>query len=180
LLAVRKALVDGDLATMVGLPDLKIRFARNRYVTRGERPAVSIAFVSDEPTDGDGAEGGGVYLNPDELLRSLGVDLIVDAEVETEASAEAGDLTSLPPDTFDGTGLATLSWILDCALLILKRCMFDPLRDTTDLGKMADWVGEVSIEDDEDLADDDGRLVGRANVLYRTSSQDPTVLLKRD
>lgn len=177
--AVKRRLRDSDLATQVGLPDLKVRWLRNRYATNEERPALSIAFVSDEPADGDSAAGG-VYLNPDEELRMLALDFIVDLDVESEASAEAMQLLDADEDDFDGTGLAILSWVLDCTLRTLKQCMFDPLRDATDLGKMADWVAEVSVEDDEDLADIAGRLVGRANVLYRTSSQDPTILFMRD
>jgi hypothetical protein len=69
--------------------------------------------------------------------------------------------------------------VLDNAVLAWKECFQAPLVDTTSLGQKADWVQDVAIDDDEELPDDDGRLVGRVNVIYRTSSIDPTVLLER-
>ena len=173
--AAREQLEVGDaLANLTALPDLKIRWARNRYTTRQERPCVAIAFVSDAPVD-DGA----VSTNPDETVRALALDIIVDMEVETEASAEANQALETPVEQFDPTGLANLASVLAQAYQLLRACCQDPLRDSTTLGKMVDWVQDVSIDDDEDLPDDDGRLVGRVNVLYRTSSWDPMQLLER-
>ncbi len=171
--ALKKTLEDADLANVLGLPDLKIRWARNRYTAREERPCIAIAFVSDTPQEG------GADRNTDEMVRTLSFDLIVDMEVETEASAEAQEAMGTSVLDYDSTGLAVISWVLDVAMLALRRTQLDEFRDTTDLGKVADWIEDVSIDDDEDLPDDDGRLVGRANVIYRTSSWDPTLLYAR-
>lgn len=174
LLALMKALEEGDLPTVLELPDLKLRWARNRYTMREERPCIALAFVSDGPQGEAGDRNG------DELVRSLSFDIIVDLEVETEASAEAQASMGTSVLDFDPTGLSDLSWVLDVAMLALRRCFMDEFRDTTELGKVADWIEDVIIDDDEDLPDDDGRLVGRANVIYRTSSWDPTLLFARD
>lgn len=172
--AVMARLKEVDLSTLTGIDGIALRFARNRYTTRHERPCLAIAFVSDEPAD-DGA----VSANPDETVRVLALDLIVDLEIETEASAEANDAVDTPVDEFDPTGLSDLSKVLGQAGLALRECSQDPLKDTTDLGRKTDWVENISIDDDDELPDDDGRLVGRLNVIYRTSSWDPTVLLER-
>lgn len=175
LLAAMKRLEEVDMASRAGVPDLRLRWARNRYATREERPCLSIAFVADEPVD-----EGRVSLNPDETARALAIDIIIDMEVETEASAEVQAALAVPPEDFDPTGLANMSWVLDLAMLSLRECTQDPLKDTTELGRMIDWVEDVTIDDDDELPDDDGRLVGRANVIYRVSSWDPTLLLERE
>jgi hypothetical protein len=173
--AARERLESGDLlATAVGMPDLKLRWARNRYATREERPCLSIAFVSDEPAD-----DGRFPANMDETVRILALDLIVDLAVETEASAEANMALGTPPEEFDPSGLEVLAWVAATALRLLREACDDPLRDVTDLGRMCDWIQDVGIDDDEDLPDDDGRLVDRVNVIYRVHSVDPTVLLER-
>lgn len=174
LYALMSRLVEVDLPSLTGRADLKLRWARNRYTTRGERPCLALAFVSDTPADG--ADN---YTNPDEMIRVLSFDLIVDLEIETEASAEANLALATAAGGFDPSGLQDLSDVLDRAMKALRECCHDPLKDTTALGRVVDWVQDVSIDDDEDLPDDDGRLVGRANVVYRTSSWDPTLLLER-
>lgn len=175
LYAVMQRLIDADLPTSTGHAALKLRWARNRYTARDERPCLAVAFVSDEPVEGEGSN-----LNPDELVRALAFDLIVDLEIETESSAEANAALATPIGDFDPSGLQELSQVLDQAMKALRETMIDPLRDTTGLGKVSDWVQDVSIDDDDELPDDDGRLVGRANVIYRVSSWDPTLLFKRE
>lgn len=166
--------IDNLLANRSGVGDLRLRWARNRYTAREERPCLAIAFVSDEPID-----DGSVAHNPDELVRALALDLIVDMEIETEASAEANQAMQTPEAEFDPSGLDRLSRLLDTAMLCLRECLLDPLKDETDLGRKIDWIQDAGIDDDEELPDDDGRLVGRINVIYRTSSWDPTLLLER-
>jgi hypothetical protein len=173
--AVRDRLVECDLATLTGKPDLNIRWARNRYTTRIERPCLAIAFVSDTPID-----SGGVSTSTDETVMLLELDLILDLEIETEASAEANEALGVDPLEFDPSGLDDLMFVLRTAAQQLRACCQDPLKDTTDLGRKVDWVQEVSVDDDEELPDDDGRLVGRINVIYRTSSWDPMLLLERE
>jgi hypothetical protein len=173
--AVRQRLIDGDLAGLVAKPDLKLRWARNRYTSREERPCLAIAFVSDEPAD-----DGSVPASSDELVMVLALDLIVDLQIETEASAEANAAMETAIEEYDPSGLDDLLFVLKTASQLLRAACLDPLRDTTDLGRMCDWVQEVSVDDDEELPDDDGRLVGRINVIYRTSSWDPMELLERE
>lgn len=180
MLAAMARLKEADLQASTGLADLVFRFARNRYATREERPCISLAFVSDGPVDAEGGGiGGGVLLNPEEALRALSLDIIVDLDIETEASAEANEQLATPPEDYDPTGLNELSIVLDDATLALRSSCIPPLQDTTDLGKMVDWVSEVVVDDDEELAGEDGRLVGRLNMVYRTSSWDPTHLFER-
>ncbi len=174
LYAVMARLVQVDLPTLTGRADLNLRWARNRYTSREERPCLAVAFVSDEVADRD------TGLNTDESVRMLAFDLIVDLQIETEASAEANAQIGTLMDEFDPSGLADLSAVLDVAMKALRQCCLDEFRDTTDLGKICDWVEDVEVDEDEELPDDDGRLVGRANVIYRTSSWDPTLLLKRE
>jgi hypothetical protein len=174
--AVRSRLEDGDLLRdRVAIADLKVRFGRNRYTTRAERPCIAIAFVSDEPAD-----GGAVAASTDELVRNLALDLIVDLPIETEAFAEANEAMATPIDDYDPSGLDSLFFVLNTAMLCLRECFQDPLADTTDLGRMADWIEDVSVDDDEELPDDDGRLVGRVNVIYRSSSWDPMMLFEKE
>lgn len=174
--AVRARLRDDDaLALLIGKPDLKLRWARNRYTTRTERPCLAIAFVSDEPVD-----DGSVSVNSDETVMALALDLIIDLEIETEASAEANEAMETPIEDFDPSGLDDLMFVLKTASQLLRACCLDPLRDLTDLGRKCDWIQEVSVDDDDELPDDDGRLVGRINVIYRTSSWDPMELLERE
>lgn len=174
--AAKDILESGDaLATAVNKPDLKIRWARNRYTSREERPCFAIAFVSDEPID-----DGSVPTTFGELVRRLQLDLIVDLEVETEASTEAQEAQSASILDYDPSGLDDLMFVLLTGQKLLRAATEDPLRDTTDLGRRCDWIQDVSIDDDEDLPDDDGRLVGRINVIYRTSDVDPMVLIERE
>lgn len=161
------------LPALLDLADLKLRWARNRYTAREERPCIAFAFVSDEPMEMDN-------LSHDEMARRLAFDIIVDLEIDTEATAENESDLGTALEFYDPSGLARLSWVLDNVMLVLRRTCVDEFRDTTTLGKVVDWVEDVSVDEDEELPDDDGRLVGRVNVIYRTSSWDPTQLLKRD
>lgn len=171
--AIFRRLLESNIAADAELPDLAFRWERNRYTSREERPCVALAFVSDEPVEDPNLQ------NPDEMVLALAFDIIVDMEVETEASAEDNISAGTVLETFDPTGLSKLSLVLDLCLRSLRACTQGELTDTTELGRMIDWVEFVGIDDDEELTDTDGRLVGRANVIYRTSSWDPTVLLER-
>ena len=171
---VRGRLDEVNMPVVTGIADLSLRWARNRYTTREERPCLAIAFVSDEPAD-----DGSVNTNSDELVRVLALDLICDMEIETEASAEANESMGTPIEEFDPAGLGQLSMVITEAHKALRECCIDPLQDTTELGRCIDWVQDIGYDDDEELAGEDGRLVGRLNVIYRTSSWDPTLLLER-
>ena len=172
--AVMARLIEVDMPLRCNIPDLKLRWARNRYTTREERPCLAIAFVSDAPVEN------ATSLNSDEQMRALAFDIIVDMQIETEASAESQAAIGVAMAGYDPSGLLALSVVIDQAMLALRETSMDPLRDTTDLGRYSDWIQDVSIDDDEELPDDDGRLVGRANVIYRVHSWDPTLLLMRE
>lgn len=171
--AVMARLVDAGLPTQVNLPSLKLRWARNRFTTREERPCLAIAFVSDTP------EAGGVTLSPDEMVMVLSLDLILDLKLETEAADETNAALATSLLDYDPSGLDDMMFVLRTASKLLRECTLDPLRDSTDLGRKVDWIEDVSVADDHELPDDDGRLVGRINVIYRASSWDPMVLLER-
>lgn len=170
-----KSRLDEVLVDRVAMADLNIRWARNRYTTRAERPCLAIAFVSDAAAD-----AGQVQLSDDESVMVLALDLILDLELETEASAEANEATDTSILDYDPSGLDLMIFVLKMATQALRECTLDPLKDTTDLGRKVDWIQEVSLDDDEELPDDDGRLVSRINVIYRTSSWDPMLLLERE
>jgi hypothetical protein len=170
-----KARLDEVLVDRTGIADLNLRWARNRYTSRAERPCLAIAFVSDAAAD-----DGSIALSDDEAVQVLALDLILDLEIETEASAQANEATSTSILEFDPSGLDDMIFILKMATQALRECCADPLKDTTDLGRKVDWIQEVSLDDDEELPDDDGRLVSRINVIYRTSSWDPMLLLERE
>lgn len=168
--AVMTTLLAADLPARTEMPDLRVRWARNRYTTIEERPCIAIAFVSDAPVDTD------QYNSSGEMVRMLSVDLVADAEVESEASAEE---TPDPTDR-DPHGLTALSIMVDQAMLALKEGFAPDADPGTPLALVADWCEDAGVSDDEELQDIDGRLVARANVLYRVSTTDPTVLFTRE
>ena len=173
--AVRETFIARDLAAATGQAGLTIRFARNRYATNKERPALSIAFVEDGPTDN------AQNLALGEKQRTLSLDLIVDLEVEEEAGAEAALEAGQDPATFDPTGLGELSAVLVEAVSMLQRAWRGDVNMADyPIAAYADWIEEIGIDDDEDLADIDGRLVARVNVLYRVHAEDPKMLLRRN
>jgi hypothetical protein len=162
--AVMQTLLEAELPTLLEQPDLRIRWMRNRYTSIEERPCIAIAFVSDEPTDVREQ-----YMTTSEAQRTLAIDIIADVELPTETEAET--------DVSDIARIEILSHFVDQPLYALKRGFQDPADSPTPLSRVAHWVEDLGIDDDEDLADENGRLVCRLNVLYRVRSDDPTVLL---
>ena len=147
-------------------PELKLRWRRNRYTSAEERPCIAIAFVSDEPADNREQ-----YLSTDAAQRALAFDIIADVVLPPEAEAEETGA--------DIARIEILSHFVDQPMKALKDG-FRSDHPGTPLSQLADWVEDLGIDDDEDLADENGRLVGRGNVLYRVRSDDPTVLLAQE
>lgn len=145
--------------------ELLLRWARNRYTTFEERPCIALAFVSDGPR-----ENSDQYLSAGEAERELALDIVADVELPTEAACEEG----LAEDT---ARLEILSHFVDQPLKALKAGFIDQVGARTPLTRVAHWVEDLGIDDDEDLADENGRLVCRINVLYRVRADDPTILL---
>lgn len=148
--------------------ELLLRWARNRYTTFQERPCIALAFVSDGPR-----ENSDQYMSAGEAERELAIDVIADVELPTEAECEEG----LAQDT---ARLEILSHFVGQALKALKASFIDQAGAPTPLTPVAHWVEDLGIDDDEDLQDENGRLVGRINVLYRVRADDPTILLRQE
>lgn len=159
-------LVAAGLPASTGVADLTFRWRRNRYTTAEERNCLSLAFVGDRPRDPEDTN-----LALGETMRELQLDLIADIELPTEVAVEEADTED------DYARLQILMAVLMLAVRALKRSFTDPAAAPTPLTPWAMGVEEVVTEDDEDLADINGRLVSRINVLYRVRSEDPTVLL---
>jgi hypothetical protein len=152
LKAARAATGGADFASC-GLPVgavVKARHARNRKPVRGERPAVTLIMVTDEPTPVD------LNLNQNEYQRRLTIDLQADVELDTELSGD------------DETALEVLSAMLLTAVDAIRAGLVDVV---------CDWI-ELGAYDPEDRATpDDGRLVLEMIVVYRVRQDDEKVLL---
>ena len=175
--AAMRTLVEGDpnaaladLLAELDVDSVTLRWLKNRYTTAEERPCMALAFVSDEPVDQREQ-----YLATGEMLWALGIDIIIDADLPSEASAE--EIVALGGDDPDTARIALLSYFLDWVIRRLREGFVDPAESPTPLSQVAHHVQYLGVASDEDEDDDTGRLVGRINVLYRTRSDDPTVLL---
>lgn len=156
ILILRKMAALGRTAdfTEVGvLQPVKVRHARNRKPVRGERPAVTLILVSDEPRPDEQDR------NMWEVVREMVVDVQVDADLDTEDS----DL--------DDTGLLKL--------MLIHAVFVASLRgpDQTWLDQLVDRISVDSLEPDDRSQPDDGRMTRALRVLYRTRSDDENHLL---
>lgn len=154
LTAMQAAIAGEDFMADAGTSSaVTVRQSRNRKPVRAERPAITLIFVGDSPTQGDTGH------SMDEIQRRMIVDLQADAELDAE---EAGT---------DPTGLLLLSRMLAVACRVL-RIEGGPIA-----GNWCDWVEIDDLEPDERSTPDDGRLVRAVTVVYRTHARDENVLL---
>lgn len=130
-----------------------VRHARNRKPVRGEKPAISLILVSDEPQPDEQDR------NLWEAVREMVVDVQVDADLDKEDSG------------LDETGLG--------ALMLMVAIFVASLRgpDQTWIAGMVDAVQIGSLEPDDRSTPDDGRMTRALTVLYRVRSDDENVLL---
>lgn len=174
---MREAQLDVILAELLeqmgeeGEPaELKIRWARNRYTSIDEKPCIALAFVSDGPPEMGGRWE--QYISTAEEARTLALDIIVDVILPTEVEADELKVVD------DEARLEILSHFVDQSLKALIAGTIDPADAPTALSGIVVWVEDLGVDDDEDLADIEGRLVNRVNVIYCVRTDDPTVLLR--
>ena len=146
-----------DLAGISGVAGITVRHTRNRWANSEEKPAISIRMVSDEVETE-------AYATQWEKLNYLGVDLQIDARLQTEDSE------------LDQTGLDRLGAMANAALVILLD------EDATDadgnhLRALCDRIVDEGVQPDEDSEADEGRFIHRIVVIYRTKISDPNFLL---
>lgn len=153
MMADRGRAADFSQAGIVSKP-VKVRHARNRNPVRGEKPAVTLILVSDEPQPTELAR------NEQELVREMVVDVQADIDLATEESGE------------DDTGLEVL--------MLVIAVFVDSLRDQNVpswLGGYCDWISIGALEPDDRSTPDEGRMTRALSVLYRVRSDDENVLL---
>lgn len=138
-----------------GAKPLKIRFARNRKPVRGDKPCISLIFVSAEAVQAD------VDLSAFETQKRMLLDLQCDLDLDAEDG------------TVDPTGLGMLSRILGYAMTRLQN----EEEPYTPIFALSDRVGGGAYDPEERATSEDGRLVLEANVVYRVLSTDENWLL---
>ena len=129
------------------------RHARGRYSNSEEMPSCAIRYISSE-YDVDRGE----IHTTDECCMKILVDLELDNELATEESE------------LDPTGI-------DEQMVILSECCAALLAPDGAMLSLVDDVEVDSIAPDDDATADEGRLVGRISVLYRTSRTNRGILL---
>lgn len=131
-----------------------IRHAKRRYATPDEYPCISIKWDQDEPRQAD----------QDQQYMSSG-EMYVEMTLTLEIDTDPGD------DDEDETGMGFSSALAFLALRALK----DPEGDL-----LANWANSVTDRgrgDDPDSTNDEARLEQVVIVLYRVSTEDPSVIL---
>lgn len=158
LKALMATLIEADLPSLTGEPDLKLRFSRNRATVPEELPCLTIRYVSESRQD--------EQITMNEQVMQMDIDLIVDTDVEPPAVSDGVAYPDL--DTEDPTGLQRLSNILDAATEVIRAC-FAPDPVDTPLANVAWGLTDDGTDEDPESDPEDGRLVGNAGVLYRIS-----------
>jgi hypothetical protein len=139
-----------------------IRQAQRRFSTPDEFPCITIRWEQDEPRAAD----------QDTNYQSSGesyIDMRVTLEIEFDP--EHADDDGPLPDDGDRTGLGVPSAMAFLSLRALK----DPNGDLRSL-----WANDVADRgrtEDPDSTPDEARFEQSIFVLYRVSTEDPSVLL---
>jgi hypothetical protein len=140
-----------------------IRHARRRFSQPEEYPCITIRWEQDEPRAADQDQN---YISAGEAL----VDMRVTLEVEFDPESFDDD-GLLPTDDEDETGLGFASALAFLGLRALK----DPNGDLC-----LNWANSVSDRgrgEDPDSTPDEARFEQSIFVLYRVSTEDPSVIL---
>lgn len=130
-----------------------VRHSRNRSPVRGERPAVTLILVSDEPQPTE------FQHNQWELVREMVVDVQVDLDLASEDSGE------------DETGLEALMLVVAVFVASLRG------PDQIWLDGLCDFVNIGALEPDDRSTPDEGRMTRALTVLYRVRADDENQLL---
>lgn len=135
------------------IPRLKARHWRNRHSRKDERPIMSVRFVEVQP-DQDRQP----LHTTDEACWSMEVELILDVDLASEASAQ------------DVTGVGHLTAYGNSVVKMLRD-------EETGMLQFCDDIVDRGAGPDDDSSADEGRLVQSISVLYRTPTGDRSVLL---
>jgi len=140
-----------------------IRHARRRFSRPDEYPCITVRWEQDEPRADSQDDN---YITPDEMY----VEMRLTIEIETQPVDGEGDEIAPAPED-DETGLGFSSALAFLALRALK--------DAEGL-LLSQWAVSVSDRgrgEDPDSTNDEARLEQSAIVLYRVSTEDPSVIL---
>jgi hypothetical protein len=143
-----------DWTDETGLEQVSTRHQRNRAASHEEKPCVGLLFINDE------LGGGDLDHNTWETNRTLTIELVADAQLDTEDSE------------LDPTGLLRLSRLNAAAV----RALMD---EASALRQLCDFVGQTDILPGDNSHSDEGRLVTGLSVVYRVKTDDPNTLLAR-
>lgn len=162
LRAVKQTLVEFDWigAGLTAAP--MIRHARRRFSTPDEYPCITIRWEQDEPRAADQDQG---YFTADEMF----VEMRITIEVETDPGD--GEDDNLDGADDDETGLGFSSALAFLGMRALK----DP--EGVLLRLWANSISDRGRGEDPDSTADEARLEQSAIVLYRVSTEDPSVIL---
>lgn len=162
LLAVESTLraIDWTAAGFSVVPH--IRHARRRFSTPDEYPCITIRWEQDEPRTSDQDDS---YFTAGEMY----VEMRITLEIEFEPSD--GEDSDVDGADDDPTGLGVPSAFAFMCLRVLR----DPLAELCRL--WADGVSDRGRGEDPDSTPDEARFEQSIIVLYRVSTEDPSVLL---
>lgn len=141
----------------------KIRHARRRFSTPDEFPCITIRWEQDEPRANDQDSS---YMSSGEALVDMRITLEIDFDPD-----DFDEDGLVPGDDDDETGLGFASALGFLALTALK----DPGGDLR-----KNWANDVSDRgrgEDPDSTPDEARFEQSIFVLYRVSTEDPSVIL---
>ena len=129
--------------------NVTVRFKRSRDPVKGERPALTIIFVGDRPSNDDTGH------NAWEVVRIATFDLQADVRL-----VPAQDIT----------GLRTVSLLLLAAVSAL-RAEGGPML------QLVDWIEAGEFDPEERTQVEDGRMTLSLEIMYRVRRDDPGALL---
>jgi hypothetical protein len=133
-----------------------IRHARRRFSTPDEYPCITVRWEQDQPRTADQDDN---YATSGETY----VEMRITIEVETDPGEEIAD--------DDETGLGFSSALAFLAMRALKN------QEGELLSLWANSVSDIGRGEDPDSTNDEARFEQSAIVLYRVSTEDPSVML---
>ncbi|MBX9814077.1 MAG: hypothetical protein K2X76_05185 [Sphingomonas sp.] len=138
-----------DYLDRAGIVDpVTVRYKRDRSPLKAERPALTIIFVADGPTEDETGH------SISELVRRATFDLQADVVVPHN----------------DVTGIETVERMLGAAVSAL-RAEGGPMLD------LVDWIEAGDIDPEDRTAIENGRMTISLEIRYRVRQDDPFVML---
>lgn len=139
-----------DYLSVAGIADpVTVRHKRSRDPVKSERPALTLIFVGDRPSESETGH------SMDEVVRIATFDLQADVRlVPTE----------------DITGLRTVSLLLLAGVSALRAPGGAMLQ-------LVDWIEVGEFDPEERVQIEDGRMTLSLEIMYRVRQDDPGALL---